>query len=386
MISINSLIESAKDKTIKNYYDDDNIKLINIIKDFCINNDIILEYEKSIEFKFILYSTKPYKDSNNLSNILFDTGNYNYIILHTKIVNTELMISINNQRLIYFKLLFNPTPIIFEKFNIEKKYKLLQLPTIIKILNNINKKCEISNLVENFKKNDLEFYDIEELLEQYKSNNNNTKFNNVKNIIINELLLFVKTLNIILLDYYIINKTYNNFNNTIQIIYQDNIISEIKNKIKEILNINNISGEVIINNDRTYIIDNFRLKKTLIYVSIYDKKYKSFNKFNIINCFNELSYNIIPVLKINPIEPHPFIIIKYLIINIIYLYLYSNDKHNNFALYISYLGNFLKKIDDINSDDYKFIGIYKNEELDLKLNQVYRPYQYYLKNEELRDV
>jgi len=397
MASITKIIEIAKEKTIKNYYNKKNENLIKTLENFCYNNNNILEFEKSINFQFIIYSINPFIDSNNLINILYKNNGYKFIILQTKITNTELSISINNQRVIYFKLLFIPNDIVFNKLEIKKQdNKLLEIPEIVMILDNINQKCELSNIITNSDENNIDLNIINNFvhihsnkIEKYK----NYKSNYIKNLIIKNLLQFIITLDIILLDYYSINNeyynsnnNYRNYDNTIQIIYQNNIITEIKNKINEILLLNNISGDIIINTDRTYIINNSRLKKTLIYISIYNKKYKSFDKINIINCFNELSYNILPVLIKDKLVPHPFILIKYLIINIIYILLYSNNNNINFAITIKNLIDILQKAKKIDMNDYKFIGIYKNEELDLQIHQVYRPAQYFLKNNKLREI
>ena len=382
MLDTAEIINIAKNKTIKNNKTNENIIIIKLIKEYCEENDVILNYEEGVNFMFTIYSTRPFKDSNKICNLLFDKGNIKYIILHTKIYNTELMISINNQRIVYFKLLFIPNPMVNKIFNISG-HQIIELPILIKLLLEFNDKCSMSNLLDN------ENVDNDLLTTFVEENNidetNKISFNTIKNNVIKELLLFVKTLDIILLDYYAIHDNINDFNETIQIIYQTDIITIIKNKLNKILNKLNIDGEIIINKDKTYIINDFRLNKILIYISIYNKKYKSFNKINIINCFNELSYNLIPVLKSNNLIPHPCILVRYLIINIIYTTLYSNKSHNNYKNSIKNI-KLISKKNNIQIDDYIFIGIFKNEEIDLDILQVYRPYQYKLNTGDLRII
>jgi len=389
MLNVSQIIDLAKIKTIVNYKSEKNILLIKLIKEYCENNNAILEYEDDINFIFTIYSTQPYKDGNNLCNILFTKGMFNYIQLGTRIKNTELNISINNQRIIFFKLLFLPSSIVYNKLDIvnNSSRKVLYLPSIVNLLLEQNNNCQLSNLLSGLPidTNLLKIF-LEQNKNKLKNYNEQINTQSVKNDIIKELLPFIKTLNIILLDYYAINENIKNFNNTLQIIFQSNIIIEIKNKLTEILNLLNIKGDIIIQKDHTYIIDDFRLQKTLIYVSIYNKKYKSFNKINIINCFNELSYNLIPVLKNNIIIPHPYILMRYLIINMIYIYLYANINHISYNETLQNISILLKKIDNINIENYKFIGLYKNEELDLNLHDVYRPAMDMEKYNKLRSI
>lgn len=389
MLDVSEIIELAKYKTIENYKSTENIIIIKLIKEYCENHNVILEYEEDINFMFTIYSSRPFKDSNNLCNLLFTKGNIKYIILHTKIENTELMISINNIRMIYFKLLFIPNTIVYNKFNLIKKQKnsLIILPDIIKLLLQFNNTDQTSILLSD---EQIDTTLLSTFLLQYKNKlhkeTNITNNKSIKAEIISNLYHFVKTMNIVLLDYYGLNENPEDFNRTLQIIYQENIITEIQNKLTEILKISNIKGDIIIQEDNTYIINDFRLKKTLIYVSIYNKKYKTFNKINVLNCFNELTYNIIPVEENNNLIPHPYILLKYTIINLIYVILYLDTSHIIFLDYICNINILIKKINDTDIKKYKFIGIYQNEELQLEVKHVYRPYQYKLKNGELRII
>ena len=372
-------------QTIESYKNETNIKIIKIIKTFCLENNIILEFDNnSIDFEFILYSVEPYKHSNNLSNLLYQEIS-KFIILYTKIENKELAISVNNQKIIFIKLLFIPNRSIFEKFDIIPQNKnLIIMPDMINLYLQTEENINLDNILKN---NLIDKEKYQSIIPVNKKNINKQHIdkNSIKNKVIKELYSFLKQYDIIFLDYYGLNENIDTFNNTLQFIYQVNIINEIKNKINESLKKLNIEADIIINTDRTYMINNFRLRKILIYLSIYNKKYKSFNKINILNCFNELEYNILPVLISNKNITHPYILLKYVIINLIYIQLYSNTKH------ISYFDNieYLKKILAMDNNDikkYKFIGIYKNEELDLYIYNVYRPYQYFLKYNNLRII
>lgn len=385
MLSVSQIINIAKDKSIKNYKTNFYITIIKIIKEYCESNQVILEFQEDVNFKITIYSSRPFKDGNSLCNLLYSNG-FKYIILHTKITNTELMISINNQKLIYFKLLFIPNTIIYQKLKITyEKNKISLPPLILNLLLECNNKCDIDNLIsnENIK---IDLFDNYLNQNKIKNYDESIRDDTLKYDIIKDLLQFVKTLSIILLDYYAIHNNPINFNKTLQIICDDFVIIEIKNKIKEILDMSSIKGDIHIQKDHTYIVDDFRLNKTLIYISVYNKKYKSVNKINIINCFNELSYNIIPVSISNNLIAHPYILLRYLIINIIYVYIYLDNSNIIFTDTIYNIQLLLKKIKNIDIKNYKFIGIYKNEELDLEILHVYRPEQYKLKYDKLRII
>ena len=377
-MTVSDIIELAKYKTIKEHNNKKNSLIIEIINEFCISNKIIHKYIPTVKFIFNLYSIQPFKDANNLTNMLFNKLNNKYIILHTKIQNKELIISIDNVKFIYIKLLFIPNNIVYKLLDI----KNLELPLIVNLLLEYDDKKLLSEILDNNYDNNL----INEFKKKNKIKKIEIQHNNIKSNIIKSLLNFIIKENIILLDYYaiqlFINEEIINFNNIIHLLYQDkNLLNIIQNYLNIILNNLKLKGEIIIKHDYLYIINNFRLKKTIIYYNFYNEKYKNYSKLIIVNCYNLLSYNVIPV--INNI-PHPTIILKFLIINLIYITMYSKNKnlyHQNINLIHQ-----TSQLDKIFNNKYKIIGIYKNEELNLDIHQVYRPIQYKLNNGELRYI
>lgn len=375
------IIDLAKYKTKKDYNNEHFLLITEIITDFCKSNNIILNFNQTETLIFNLYTTYPYNNANNLTNILFNKTKIKYIILHTKIPNKELIISINNVKYIYIYLLLLPNKNIYNLFNI----KQLQLPIVIQFLLEINKLCSVSNILSNTTIDDSIIVDFKKQYKYYKKTI--TIFNNLKCKIIELLYNYLLNENIILLDYYAIQLLkqikIDKFYNTIHLLYEnDNIFISLKNILKDILLKLNIKGDIIIKNDNNlYIINDFRLKKTTIYLNMYNSNYKNNNKLILINCYNLLTYNIIPI--INNI-PHPIIILKFLIINTIYIILFSKNKnmlYQNINLIYDILNT-----DFIFNEKYKFIGIFKNEELDLDLHHVYRPAQYLLQHNELRKI
>lgn len=383
MLSVEEIIDLAKIKSINSYSKSYYPNIIKIVKEFVEQNKIVLDYTPDINFNITLYTSSPFKDANNLCNKLYTDGGFKYMILHTRLINKELNISINNEKLIFIKLLFIPNVIIYDRLELvkSKNNNILHKPLIIDILLETIDNSKLDNIIENIP---LKTNYLEKIIDINVDSINldNVNVNTYKYSINKELYNFIKGLNVIFLDYYYLYNT--NYNKTIQIIATDCVITEIKNKLKTIIKKMDKDYSIIIQKDNTYIINEFRLNKTLIYLSFYDKKSKNINKINIVNVFNEVSYNIIPVLKSDNTIAHPYIILKYLVINLIYILIYLNKNHILYKENIKYIKLLLKK--NINILDYKFIGVYKNEELDLNAIQVYRPVQYELNNEKLRII
>lgn len=373
MLNVDEIIEYAKSKTINYYNNTYYSKILKIVKEYSKNNNIIIEYNENNKFIIKLYSTHPFKDSNNITNLLYKDGDFKYTVLSTHIMNKELSISINNQRIIYIKLLFIPNIIIYQKIN--------NIQSIINIWLECLDNCNINYILDNEK---ITYPNLIKFLDNYNKikikNNKIINKNTIKYLINENIFKFILKKEIILLDYYALNSDNYDFNKTIQIIINNNMSIEIINKLNEILKKNNINGIVDIQTDYTYFIDDFRLEKKLIYIKIYENN-KPITKINILNYFNEITYNIIPVLKNNNLIPSVYILLKYLILNIISIKIHIN---NPFLYYenIKFIKIALSKINEKN--EYTYIGQYKNKELDLDIIPVYRPAQYELKNNNLR--
>ena len=117
--NIDSLLSKSKYQ-ILNFKKDLN-KLYILIFEYCSKNDIIISnsninicvsqnkpynlIDLDNDFKFNLLSLNPYKDALNLSNLLF-TNYSKYIVMSSYLRNKEIIISIDNDKIIKIQLLF----------------------------------------------------------------------------------------------------------------------------------------------------------------------------------------------------------------------------------------------------------------------------------------
>ena len=131
-----------------------------------------------------------------------------------------------------------------------------------------------------------------------------------------------------------------------------------------------------------YICNDFRLKKYII--KLFNKKDNKF--INIITFYNSIDYELIPIVKKinNILIPYPIVILRFLLLNLISLQLF--DKNYNERIYLNFLYNIqnCKKL-FIKYDNIYYEGIFIDEKIDkFKLGVfVYRPWQYFIKNNKL---
>ena len=217
--------------------------------------------------------------------------------------------------------------------------------------------------------------------------------NKTKAVILSNFLKIMSKLDmandIVLLDTYAINILSDmeiNYNETLNLIIRNNsnsnkfnIIQYILDILKDILKENHIKyKKILYNKSNLYVYDDFRLKKTNIYILTDDNK-----KISLINIFNSTDYELIPIVKEynNFCIPHEFVIIRFMILNLISMQLY--DSYFNKNIYIKY-GNDIWKLCNINIEHNKiyYTGLYRDDKMDkFKLGSyVYRPLQIEQKN------
>lgn len=425
---MNNLVNKSNYKILN--YKKDLEKLYNIIFKYCLKNNVVISnhnYNISVikkykyelididnDFKFILFSFNPKKDGINLVNEIY--LNYSkYCFLNSFIFDNEIIINIDNMKIINIYLLFENNN---KKTNINflNDAGNLYLPDYIELFHICHKLYNPTyflKYINEYKNEFIEYNNIKStpingynLIYVYNTLINNILSNsviinknyidnkNIKNKIIKELfleLLNIK-LNIILLDINAIQYLINNELKDINNLYF--LLANIKNNKKIIINIidklikdNKYFShyEIFIKKSTFYVYNDFRLKKYII--KILDK---NANKtYNIITLYNSPDYELIPIVKQykNILIPHPIVIIRFLILNVITLQLF--DIHYNKNIYNNFIGNLLsiKKI-NLNFEFIYYEGIYKDDIIDkFKLGSyVYRPWQYFLKNNKLLTI
>jgi hypothetical protein len=413
-------------------YKKDLFKLYNIIFNFCKKNNIIIsnynynislinKYKYNLhdinnDFNFILFSYNPKRDAINLVNEIYN--NYTkYTFLNSYVFDKEITISIDNMRIIHFYLLFESENKIVNKLNYLSNNNLLYLPNYIELFYVVHKLYNPNNFLkyleydytkfDNYNKlieTPIKGYDLtyvyNKLINNLEHNNlyykNQLDKNNIKNKIIdllfNELLNNNLNLNLILLDInaieYLLHFKLDNINNLYFIL--DNLDNNLKLIIKVIDNIikkNNIllKYEIVSKKSSFYIFNDFRLKKYII--KIIDQNTNKI--YNIATFFNSTSYELIPIVEQykNIKIPHQFVIIRFLLLNLISLQLF--DKNYNSKNYQTFIYNIIrtKKI-NINFKNIYYEGIFIDDKIDkFKLGSyVYRPWQYFIKNNKLLSI
>lgn len=445
------LISQSKYKLLN--FKHDLFQLYNIIYSICIKNNIIIsnyninlsklnniEYnliDLQKDFEFQLLSSNPYKDGIEISNEIYKSYS-KYVTMSSYIKNKEIIISIDNNKIIKIHLLFLYSDQLDNKikninFNtFDLKLDKILLPQIL-YSNNLYELLLLSHSLYNpihflkyykelkNKEHNLDGafnYIYNKLLDSLIHNKENVLYNSNKNIVVQKNLkkesnifkireYVIKQLNkettklqVILLDTYSIeslmasldngisfNTELFNFDNVLHLLILSQYIDLIKNIIKSY--IDNKEYNLIIKTNVIHIMNDFRLKRYNI--SLVNKIN---GKKNIIGYFyNSLDYEVIPTIRNvqNIYIPHPFVIIRFLIINLYYTKLfdplYNAETYNKFLNKFKLIYNILKKynLSNLNDQLINYIGIYIDDRIDkFKLGTlVYRPWQYYIKHNKL---
>lgn len=262
MIENNNLLEKDIDKLIKfsnykilDFKTDLNI-IYNIIFKFCNDNDVLIynpniniskinntKYEMkdiNTDFTFIILTPSPKKHSNELLDIVYK--NYSkYVSLSYYIHYSEIILTIDNNKLVYFNLLLDPKINSLENINyIDYKYKDYKLKivsnelTLMILLHKLYNPSIFLDILKG-KSNYLEIYNT--IISQFKFDNaivkNTQKLLEFKHIILNDFYNVISSMeiDIVLLDSYaigLLNKKdskIETFNSTL------NLILSIKNNI-----------------------------------------------------------------------------------------------------------------------------------------------------------
>lgn len=434
-VNINRLLDNSYYKILN--YKLDTLNLYNIIFDYCEQNKIIISnsninvciinsipyklFDINNDFNFNLLSINPYKDAIKLSNIIYKTYS-KYVVVSSYLNNKEIILSIDNNRIIKFNLLFLYSSEIIDKIqiynfnlnkyklyyssdlfelmillhkiyhpsefikyiksnnNIESKYQILGYDTKILynyLISNILKNINLIN--ENIISNEIRFNINKYLIESI----NKDSYTNIKIILLNNTELINS------------NKLDLDYNLILNLIIYESGIKLIINIINKYLEDNNLSNsyKIITKKSNTHIINDFRLIKTNIV--LHNKKTNK-NTILIIS-YNSINYEVIPIIyKFNKILiPHPIVTIRYLIINLFNLQLFdSNYNKNTYYQILSNIQNNYNLEKDINKKilNKKIIveyhGIFIDERIDkFKFGtNIYRPWQYELKNKKLLNL
>lgn len=434
-VNINTLLDNSYYKILN--YKLDTINLYNIIFDYCEKNKIIISnsninvciinsipyklFDINHDFNFNLLSINPYKDAIKLSNIIYKTYS-KYVVVSSYLNNKEIILSIDNNRIIKFNLLFLYSSEIIDKIQIYhfnlNKYKLYYSSDLFELMillhkiyhpsefikyiksnNNIESKYQIlgydtkilynyliSNLLkninlinENIISNEIRYNINKYIIESI----NKDSYTNIKIILLNNTELINS------------NKLDLDYNLILNLIIYESGIKLIINIINKYLEDNNLSNsyKIITKKSNTHIINDFRLIKTNIV--LHNKKTNK-NTILIIS-YNSINYEVIPIIyKFNKILiPHPIVTIRYFIINLFNLQLFdSNYNKNTYYQILSNIQNNYNLEKEINKKilNKKIIveyhGIFIDERIDkFKFGtNIYRPWQYELKNKKLLNL
>jgi hypothetical protein len=432
--NITTLLNNSYYKILN--YKLDSLTLYNIIFEYCEKNKIIISnpninlsiinnisyklYDINNDFNFNLISINPYKDAINLSNIIYNIYS-KYVVVSSYINNKEIILSIDNNRVIKFNLLFLYSSDIIDKiqvynFNLNK-YKLYYSSDLFELMllthkiynpNEFIKYIKSNNNIESkysiigYDSNTLYTTLIENLFKNINNNKiNEDKINNEIRYNINKYIIesinqdIYTNIKFILLDNIVNINTNLDYNKIINLIIFESGIKFITNLINKYLEDNNLNKlyKITIKYSNTHIVNDFRLTKTNI---ILHNKKTNKNTILIIS-YNSLNYEVIPIIhKINKILiPHPIVIIRYYIINLFNLQLFDSSYNKN-SYYqilkkIQNMYNIEKEIND-NIINKKIIveyhGIFIDERIDkFKFgSNIYRPWQYKLKNNKLLKI
>ena len=411
MENIDNILENAIFKVNKYKNTEFYINIKKQIINYCSKNLIILKDINDIDNNiYNLYTIDPSKVSYELCNLLFKFDKYITLIIN--IHNKSFTIKINNEPLINIYLLF-----IYDNKNIYKIIKfnkhnnLFYLPPFIKCI--IIYK-ELYNIDTFYKHNENELFKIQnefisDIITEYKKEKiiNNQNNNSIKYELIKELYhkLYKNKIKHIKLDYYYLMQIQKNnnidFNNSLNIIIEQisdidiikNILIEIYTKKYQNNKFDN-NDIIHIQKNNTYVIHDFRLIHYKIYLIHYNKKHNSYNHILLLNVFNSLEYEILPVIKQDDdYITHYFVIYRFIFIIILNIMLYEKThqyKINNYIDIINEIDKFIKN-NNININNYNFIGNYRDYNLDKILlnnkfkNYPYKPLIYYKQNNKLKN-
>jgi hypothetical protein len=428
--NIDKLLSKSKYQ-ILNFKKDLN-KLYILIFDYCSKNNIIISNSNinicvsqnkqynltdlDNDFKFNLLSLNPYKDALNLSNLLF-TNYSKYIVMSSYLRNKEIIISIDNDKIIKIQLLFlymednkKLNNIQIENFDFKfeaKNYKLQYSTNLYELLHLSHNLYHPSNFLKFYKTNNTKTFIFSQLIKtllydniqiQNKLEYTNQLLEKIRKHLLNEIYLdSYSKIQLLLLDNTAIQSILNNsmdlnnlnYTNTLHILINSkylDLISKILNNYIE-SKLDSKKYYLIIKTNIVYIINDFRFKrKNFILINKETGK-----KNTILYVYNSLDYEVIPTIMENKTLyiPHPLVIIRFLIINLYYMQLFdpSYDKisYNKFLNKINLLVNvddstILKKYNLIN-----YIGVFIDERINkFQLGAtIYRPWQYKTKYNKL---
>lgn len=447
--NINNILGKSKYKILN--YKNELIKLYDIIFNYCENNHILISnininmsqilninyklYDFDNDFNFNLYSTNPYLDALNISNIIYKKYS-KYIVMSSYLRNKEIIITVDNNKLIKIQLLFLYK--INDKISNKTSNETINLLDIIEYKQKkiIDIYSEIDKNYKTYNYNIKYTTDLFELLilthklyhPSYflKYNKGDDKLNSYFNSIINNLTIQLDSnidvnkieksnfiynlrnlvlkeiakendLKVVLLDniaYNFILKVINkdfltnyNFNDIVHIMIHSKYLDLIKRIINNIIDSKKYS--IIIKINTLYLINDFRFKRTNIQLI----NNESNKKQTLMYIYNNLDYEVIPTIcNINKTFyiPHNFVIIRFLLINLYYNKLfnkfYNKDYNKNTIYIIKQLYDKLLEYNKKKEDKIiEYIGIFIDDKIDkFKLGSiVYRPWQYEKKHNTL---
>ncbi len=390
-MNIDKLIKMSNYKILD--FKSDLEKIYNIVFKYCSCHDVLIynpniniskinntNYDMSdiqTDFIFNIFSQTPKIHAHELLDIIYN--NYSkYVTLTSYINNNEIILTIDNNKLIYFNLLLSSNISFFDCFKyIDFKYNdynLKIVPNELTLMFLLHKLYSPSIFLNTIKDDNYYLSKFKTIISQFDSNNkltiiNKYSKNNNKQTILKEFYNTISSmdLDIILLDSYALtilkSKKIDSFNETLNFItnIKNNVIKLFVTIINDILKNNNIEySRVIYNFSNTYIYNDFRLKKVNIFVILKDN-----TKLSLMNIFNSIEYEVIPVVYNikNIYIPHYFIIIRFMLFNLISIQLYDKKiKQNTIDKYKSDILNIYNLNLTYNNITYK--GIYKDEKID----------------------
>ena len=436
--NIDSLLSKSKYQ-ILNFKKDLN-KLYILIFDYCSKNDIIISnsninicvsqnkqynlIDLDNDFKFNLLSLNPYKDALNLSNLLF-TNYSKYIVMSSYLRNKEIIISIDNDKIIKIQLLFlymednkKLNNIQIENYDFkfeEKNYKFQYSTNLYELLHLSHNLYHPSHFLKFYKTNNAKtlifsqliktlLYDNIQIKNKLEFEYPNQLLEKIRKYLLNEIYLdSYSKIQLLLLDNLAIQSILNtdtgngnsidlnnlNYTNILHILINSkylDLISKILNNYIE-SKLDSKKYNLIIKTNTVYIINDCRFKrKNFILINKETGK-----KNTILYVYNSLDYEVIPtIMEYKTLYiPHPLVIIRFLIVNLYYMQLFdpSYDKisYNKFLNKINLLVNpdvstLLKKYNLIN-----YIGVFIDERINkFQLGAtIYRPWQYKTKYNKL---
>jgi hypothetical protein len=425
---INKLLDNSKIKILN--YKLESMELYDLIYKFCKDNSVILSNNNinlsiisnnkfvlndiNTDFTFNILSANPYKDAINLSNIIY-LHYSKYVTVNSFIDNKEITISVDNMKIIKFYLLFIPKKISNLEFFINT--------TDIKILNTTYKIKYTNNLIEllilsyklyhpqyflKFIKEDPCLFDnnfehiyIYNQLVKTLTNESNIKggkyiikISNIRKEFNRQLIKNINdeefnNINIILLENDFNNL---NYNKVLHMIMYSKYIPYLKKLMNLYINtLNDKNYKLVSSESNIYVINDFRYKKIQFKLINLEKN----EKIVLLNIYNSIDYELIPIIETqkNILIPHPLVIIRYSIINLINSYLFDTYHNNDkLVLTLSIIKNSHNKILYIykNLDNIKiyYYGVFIDEKIDMFKypNKLYRPWQYFLKNDKLLNI